>query len=126
MQRELEIKDYTTIWVMAHKIRKAMANGWQGYKAVAKGFDLIHHRVILSDPKDSMKLFPWTHQLITNAKSIFQGACRGLSTKHLQSYLSGVCYHFNRRFWDRQAFHRLLTAYVSTITVTRNEPLAPI
>ncbi len=26
MRRELEIKDYKTVWVMAHKIRKAMAD----------------------------------------------------------------------------------------------------
>jgi transposase-like protein len=26
MQRELEIKDYKTIWVMAHKIRKGMSD----------------------------------------------------------------------------------------------------
>jgi transposase-like protein len=216
MQRELEIRDYKTIWVMAHKIRKAMADrdaqyklaglveidesfygpstshtrgrgaenkakliiavsvwtdedgeekpgfahafvandasaetigsilqrlgvpddeitplidairtdGWQSYKAVAKGFGLVHHRVILTDPKDAMKLLPWTHQLIANAKSVFSGPHRGVSAKHLQSYLSEVCYRFNRRFWHRQAFHRLLTACVSTTTVTRNELLA--
>ena len=85
----------------------------------------VHHRVILSDPKDSMKLLPWTHQLIANAKSVFGGPHRGVSTKHLQSYLSEVCYRFNRRFWYRQAFHRLLMACVSTTTVTRNELMAP-
>ena len=37
-----------------------------------------------------------------------------------------VHYRFNRRFWNRQAFHRLLTACVSTTTVTRNELLAHI
>jgi len=217
MQRELDINDYKTIWVMAHKVRKAMADrdaiyklaglveidesfygpstsskrgrgaenkgkliiavsvwqdidgkerpgfahafvandasaetigailkrlgvpddeitplinairtdGWQSYKAVAKEFGFVHHRVILSDPKDSMKLLPWTHQLIANAKSVFGGPHRGVSTKHLQSYLSEVCYRFNRRFWYRQAFHRLLMACVSTTTVTRNELMAP-
>ncbi len=218
MQRELEINDYKTIWVMAHKIRKAMADrdamyklaglveidesfygpstskkrgrgaeekakliiavsvwkdkdgkekpgfahafiandasaetigsilqrlgvpddeitplinairtdGWQSYKAVAKEFGFVHHRVVLSDPKDSMKLLPWTHQLIANAKAVFQGPHRGIPAKHLQSYLSEVCYRFNRRFWYRQAFHRLLTACVATTTVTRNDLMAPI
>lgn len=32
MQWELEIKDYKTIWVMAHKIRKAMADRDAKYK----------------------------------------------------------------------------------------------
>jgi hypothetical protein len=174
MQRELEIKDYKTVWVMAHKIRKAMADrdaqyklaglveidesfygpntsgkrgrgaekqakliiavsvrkdnkgkerpgfahafvaddasaktigstlqrlgvpndditpligairtdGWQSYKAVAKGFGLVHHRVILSDPKDSMQLLPLTHQLIANAKSVFKD--------HIEAYPQNI------------------------------------
>lgn len=216
MQRELGIKDYKTIWVMAHKIRKAMADrdamyklaglveidesfygpstskkrgrgaenkakliiavsvwkdrhgkekpgfahafvaddasaetigsilkrigipddeitpiikairtdGWRSYQAVSKDFGLVHHRVVLTDPKDTMKLLPWTHQLIANAKAVFRGPHRGISTKHLQRYLSEVCYRFNRRFWNRQAFHRLLLACVSTTTVTRDELMA--
>jgi hypothetical protein len=70
-------------------------DGWQSYRAVAKGFGLVHHRVSLSDPKDSMKLLPLTHQLIANAKSMLSGPHRGVSTEHLQSYLSEVCYRFN-------------------------------
>jgi len=216
MQRELGIKDYKTIWVMAHKIRKAMADrdamyklaglveidesfygpstskkrgrgaenkakliiavsvwkdqdgnekpgfahafvaddasaetigsilrrigvpdeeiapiinairtdGWRSYQKISKEFGLVHHRVILTDPKDTMKLLPWTHKLIANAKAVFQGPHRGISTKHLQRYLSEVCYRFNRRFWNHQAFHRLLTACVSTNTITRNELMA--
>ena len=31
MRRELEINDYKTIWVMAHKIRKAMADRDDNY-----------------------------------------------------------------------------------------------
>jgi len=218
MQREIGINDYKTIWVMAHKIRKAMAernamdkvaalveidesfygpstsnkyglgaekkakliiavsvwkdkdgkekpgfahafvaddasaetigsilkriripddeiaplinairtDGWRSYKAVAKDFGLVHHRVILSDPKDTMKLLPWTHKLIANARAVFQGSHKGISTKHLQRYLSEVCYRFNRRFWNRQAFQRLLMACVSTSTITRDELMAPI
>ena len=32
MKRELEINDYKTIWVMAHKVRKAMADRDAQYK----------------------------------------------------------------------------------------------
>jgi len=214
MQRELEIKDYKTIWVMAHKVRKAMSDrdanyklaglveidesffgpkrtgkrgrgaqdkilvivaistwtdksgqekpgfahafvaeeasadtienilrrlgtpdceieplitkiktdGWRSYQAVAKELGLIHHRAVLKDPKDSMKLLPWTHRLIANAKAVIQGPHHGVSAKHLQKYLSEVCYRFNRRYWGRQTFHRLLTACASTsTTITRDQ-----
>jgi transposase-like protein len=216
MKRELEIRDYKTIWTMAHKVRKAMADrdaqyqlaglveidesffgpaspgkrgrgaagkelvivavstykdrkgkerpgfahafvaknakaetiqellcrlgipeheivplisairsdGWRSYQTVSKNMDIGHHRVVLRDPKDSMKLLPWTHKVIANAKAVFDGPHRGVSRKHLQRYLSEVCYRFNRRFWDRQAFHRLLYACASTTTVTRDELMA--
>lgn len=216
MRRELEIKDYKTVWVMAHKIRKAMADrdaryslsglveldeaffgpagsgkrgrgaekkqlvmiavsagkgadgterpgfahafvaedaraetiegllrrlgipdpqveplirairtdGWKSYETVAEKLGLIHYRAVLGNPKDASKILPWTHQLIGNAKAVFSGPHRGVSRKHLQRYLSEVCYRFNRRFWNRETFDRLLTACVSTDTVTRDELMA--
>ena len=213
MRRELEIKDYKTVWVMAHKIRKAMADrdarytlsglveldesffgaagsgkrgrgaenkqlviiavsvwrdadgterpgfahafvaedasaetirmlllrvgipdhqvellieaihtdGWRSYETVADKLGLVHYRAVLGNPKDAIKILPWTHQLIANAKVVFSDPHRGVSRKHLQRYLSEVCYRFNRRFWNREAFDRLLSACVSTDTVTRDE-----
>lgn len=217
MRREIEIKDYKTVWAMAHKVRKAMADrdakytlaglveidetffgpsspgkrgrgaekkdlvivavstwtdqegkehpdfahafvaenakaetienilkrlgvskeemsplitairsdGWRSYQTVSKELHIVHHRAVLRDPKDSMKLLPWTHRLIVNAKAVLAGPHRGVSDKHLQRYLSEVCYRFNRRFWEREAFHRLLYACASTTTITRNELMGP-
>jgi hypothetical protein len=216
MQRELEINDYKTIWVMAHKIRKGMSDrdahyklaglveidesffgptfsgkrgrgaerkalvliavstwvtqdgqekpgfahafvandasadtienllrrlsvpndeitplitqirtdGWRSYQVAAEELGIVHHLAILRDPRDSMKLLPWTHRLIANAKAFISGPHRGVSEKHLQRYLAEVCYRFNRRFWDRQSFHRLLNACASTNTITRRELMA--
>jgi len=213
MARELEIKDYKTVWTMAHKVRKAMADrdaqytlaglveidesffgpsfsgkrgrgtekkelvivavsvwkdkdgkerpgfahafvaesadaetienilrrldvpndemtplinairsdGWRSYQTVSKNIGITHNRAVLRDPKDSMKLLPWTHKVIANAKAVFSGPHRGVSRKHLQSYLSEVCYRFNRRFWGKEVFHRLLFACASTSTITRDE-----
>ncbi len=210
MQRELEVRDYKTMWVMAHKIRKAMADrdshyrlaglvevdesffgpsssgkrgrgaerkslvivaistwrnssgkeqpgfahafvvddasadtieavlnrltvpvnevkplitslrsdGWRSYEKVSKKLGIVHYRAILSDPKDSMSLLPWTHRLIANVKSVLSGPHRGVSDKHLQRYLSEVCYRFNRRFRPVESHHRLLNACVTTTTVT--------
>jgi hypothetical protein len=213
MQRELEISDYKTIWVMAHKIRKAMkdrdeqykldglieidesffgksgdikrgrgstgkklviiavstwindkneeqpgfaraivvedasaetiekilirmgaceedrnffidrirTDGWQSYTAVAKKLKLDHHRLILKNPENAMKYLPWTHKFISNAKAVLSGSHHGVEPQHLQSYLSEICFRFNRRWWQSELFHRLLKACVSTETVTRKE-----
>lgn len=218
MQRELEIKDYKTIWAMAHKIRKAMADrdinyklaglveideslfgpsssgkrgrgaerkelvivavsvwkdtsgkekpgfahaflakdasaetikdllmrmstpedeinplidkiktdGWQAYRTASKDMGIAHSRIVLNDPKDALKLLPWIHRLIGNAKAVIAGPHRGVSGKHLQRYLSEICYRFNRRFWGNQAFHRLLNACASTGTITCGELMGEI
>ena len=172
MKRELEILDYKTIWTMAHKVRKAMADrdarytlaglveideslfgpsstgrrgrgaenkelvivavstwkdqdgkerpgfahafvvadasadtiaqilrrldvskdemkplidsirsdGWRSYETVSKNLDIDHYRMVLRDHKDAMKLLPWTHKLIGNAKAVFAGPHRGYHT----------------------------------------------
>ena len=218
MKRELEIRDYKTAWMMAHKVRKAMSDrdakytlsglieldesffgpkasgkrgrgaekkdlviiavstwkdkdgkerpgfahafiarsaeadviepilrrlgipqeeikplitairtdGWRSYETVAERLDLIHYRAVLRNPKDSMNLLPWTHKVISNAKAVFNGPHRGISRKHLQRYLSEVCYRFNRRFWGREAFDRLLVACTSTSTVTRDQLMGKV
>ena len=102
-------------------IKAIRSDGWRSYQTVTKKLGIVHHRAVLRDPKDSMKLLPWTHKIIANAKAVFAGPHRGVSRKHLQSYLSEVCYRFNRRFWGREVFHRLLFACASTGTVTRDE-----
>jgi transposase-like protein/predicted RNA-binding Zn-ribbon protein involved in translation (DUF1610 family) len=106
-------------------IKAIRSDGWRSYQTVSDELDIVHHRAVLRDPKDSMKLLPWTHRIIANAKAVFAGPHRGISRKHLQGYLSEVCYRFNRRFWEREAFHRLLYACASTTTVTRDELMRP-
>ncbi len=216
MQRELEIRDYQTMWIMAHKIRKAMADqyahyrlaglvnvdeslfgagpsveagsealretvvlvavstwlnpvgyeepgfahaftaentsadtiekllnglsvpvnevtplltalrtdGWRNYRKVTGRHEVIQYRAVLTDPKDSMRLVPWTHRLISNAKAVVPGPHRGFSEKHLQRYLSEVCYRFNLGFWADRSFYRLLNACATTRTVTRHQLMA--
>lgn len=219
MQRLLEIKDYKTVWLMAHKVRKAMADRdagyrlaglvemdesffgpaghggkrgrgsetkttvlcgvslytdrkgkehpgfahmatvedasaesvgkflerlgsgpetqegqdllesirtdkWKSYGKAARLKNLEHCKVILREPKDAGRLLPWVHKLVTNAKSVLRGAHRGVSKKHLQGYLSEICYRFNRRFWEKELFDRLITACVSAETVTYSELIA--
>jgi len=93
-------------------------DGWRSYGKVIKGTDLSHYKVVLRDPKSAGKLLPWVHRVISNAKAVIRGTHRGVSEKHLQSYLSEICYRFNRRFWERELFDRLIMACVSAETIT--------
>jgi hypothetical protein len=96
-------------------------DGWRSYGTVAKGKGLEHCRVVLSNPKDAGRLLPFVHNIITNAKCVTGGTHRGVSSKHLQKYLNEVCYRFNRRFWEKELFDRLVTACCSTDTVTYDQ-----
>ena len=102
-------------------ITSLRSDGWRSYRKVTKKLGIVHYRAILSDPKDSMRLLPWTHRLIANARAVVSGPHRGVSEKHLQRYLSEVCYRFNRRFWPDESFHRLLNACATTTTVTGDQ-----
>lgn len=96
-------------------------DGWRSYGKAIKGQNLSHYKVVLRDPKAAGKLLPWVHRVISNAKAVIRGAHRGVSEKHLQSYLSEICYRFNRRFWERELFDRLIKACVLTETMTYSQ-----
>lgn len=98
---------------------------WRSYTKAANDKGIGHHRVILRDPKMEGHLLPWTHRFVSNAKTVFRGPHRGVSTKHLQRYLSEVCYRSNRRYWEPQLFHRFLFACTASAVITRDQLLAP-
>ena len=94
------------------------SDGWRSYGRAAKNKGLQHFKIILRDPKAAGTLLPWVHRVISNVKAVIRRTHRGVSEKHLQSYLSEVCYRFNQRFWERELFDRLVKACVSTETIT--------
>ncbi|KKM26823.1 hypothetical protein LCGC14_1580870 [marine sediment metagenome] len=94
------------------------SDGWKSYGKAAKDKGLQHIKVVLRDPKSAGRLLPWVHRLISNVKAVIRGAHKGVSEKHLQSYLFEICYQFNRRFWEKELLDRLIQACVSTDTVT--------
>jgi predicted RNA-binding Zn-ribbon protein involved in translation (DUF1610 family) len=96
-------------------------DGWRSYGKAAKATDLSHYKVVLRDPKAAGKLLPWVHRVISNAKAVIRGSHRGVSEKHLQAYLSEICYRFNRRFWERELFDRLIKACISAETITHDQ-----
>lgn len=96
-------------------------DGWRSYGRAIKDSNLSQYKVVLKDPKTAGKLLPWVHRVISNAKAVIRGSHRGVSEKHLQLYLSEICYRFNRRFWEKELFDRLIKACVSTETITYSE-----
>jgi hypothetical protein len=94
------------------------SDGWRSYDKATKNKGLKHFKVVLRDPEAAGRLLPWVHRIISNVKAVIRGTHRGVSEKHLQSYLSEVCYRFNRRFWEKELFDRLVKACVSTETIT--------
>ena len=106
-------------------IQKIRTDGWKSYGKVAKDKNLEHHRVILVNPTMAGHLLPWTLNFISNVKAVLRGPHRGVSTKHLQRYLSEACYRFNRRYWSHQLFNRLLFACTLGKPITRDRLLSP-
>ncbi len=81
----------------------------------------FYHFGDIVKPQEAMEKLPWVHILIGNAKSFIRGTYHGVSHKHLQPYLSEFCYRFNCRFNEFQITDRLLTACLSTSTITHTE-----
>lgn len=94
------------------------SDGWRSYGKATRSKNIEHCKVVLRDPKLAGKLMPWIHRVISNTKSVIRGTHRGVSSKHLQSYLSEIAYRFNRRFWETELFDRLVQACVCAETVT--------
>jgi hypothetical protein len=94
------------------------SDGWRSYGKASADKGLEHFKVVLREPNTAGKLLPWVHRVISNAKAVIRGTHRGVSEKHLQSYLSEVCYRFNRRFWEKELFDRLVQACIATQTIT--------
>ena len=78
----------------------------KGYRHISK---------IVDDGGECMK---WVHTLISNAKALIQGTFHGLDDKYMNLYLAEFCYRFNRRFWPKQLFNRLLSACLVCVPIT--------
>jgi transposase-like protein len=92
-------------------------DGWQAYRALASE-TRRHEPTVVGEGANAVKVLPWVHALIANAKGNIRGVHHGVSPKHLSRYLSEYCYRFNRRFWESQMFNRLLNACANTSTIT--------
>ena len=92
--------------------------GWKSYNFHDK--ELGSFKVISISSKDEKELIRYLLSFEAGLKDIY---C-SVSEKHLQSYLSEVCYRFNHRFREEELFDFLLQACISTETITCNELIA--
>lgn len=95
-------------------------DGWRAYGALSSD-KIIHESVVVGSSEQASLLLPWVHTLISNIKGNIKGVYHGVSPKHLSRYLAEFCYRFNRRFWESQMFNRMLTACLSSATITFSE-----
>lgn len=62
---------------------------------------------------DAVKVLPWVHKAISNAKSVIHNIHKGVSEQYLQNYLNEFAYKFNRRYFKNGCMSRLLIASVT-------------
>jgi hypothetical protein len=65
-------------------------------------------------PKEEVgEILSWLHIAITNAKRQIINIFHNITSEFLQKYLDEFCYKFNRRYFGKALFNRLLVACVS-------------
>lgn len=106
-------------WRLAEDVT-ARTDGWRAY-GFLNSEKRKHQPIVVGSGKNAVKVLPWVHILIANAKGNIRGIYHGVSPKHLSRYLSEFCYRLNRRFWEPQMFDRLLTACLNCQTITFSE-----
>ena len=84
-------------------------DGWRAYGILSleKGLE------VESRPTPASKVDEWlpkVHTAIANLKRFLLGTFHGVSSPKLQKYLDEFVYRYNRRFWESQLPHRLLSA----------------
>lgn len=94
---------------MVQKSATIITDGRRCYKGL-KDFCTTHNEIIVKDKKEVVKVFPWVHIAISNAKKKILGLHHQVKDEYMQNYLSEFCYKFNRRFFGENLFDRLVVA----------------
>lgn len=89
-------------------------------KACKKSYS--HQRsVAIKNPEETHEHLKWVNLLTSNLKRFLLSTYHGVNPKYRKKYLAEFAYRFNRRYWPRQAFDRLLFACLSGIKITLPE-----
>lgn len=84
----------------------AITDASKSHSKFSEMFDKHISQVV--EPKDIVKVLPWVHIAIANAKTTIAGTYHGVKAEYLQEYLNEFCYKFNRRYFKENLFDRLL------------------
>jgi len=95
-------------------------DGWRPYSAL-KTDKRKHEPITVGSGENASGLLPWVHILISNIKGNIRGTYHGVDKNHISRYLAEFCFRFNRRFWQKQMFNRVLNACVNSFTITYTE-----
>jgi len=76
----------------------------EGFKLEAKVFN----------SKNDENHLKWLHTIVSNAKAFIAGTFHGLDDKHLQKYLDEFCFRFNRRFFEKELFNRIVNSCMNS------------
>lgn len=89
------------------------------YSSYFKLDDVVgKHQSHNTSKEDTLKVMPWVHTAIANAKRNLLGIHHRVDGKYLQNYLNEFCYKVNRRYLKEHLFERLLTAVVTVCLCT--------
>jgi hypothetical protein len=105
LQRQLGIGRYETAWSILHKLRRAMVRPGRdplrrmGYR---------HRPRPQGCPRRAGMILHRIHRVFGNLQAWLRGTHHGVSAKHLQDYLDGFTFRFNRRPTPMAAFQTLL------------------
>lgn len=89
-----------------------MTDGWRGYNYLSEKVK-EHVKLVVENPKEAGKVFPWVHTAISNSKRMFLGIYHRIDSPYMQNYLNEFCYKFNRRYFKDKVFDRLVVASVT-------------
>ena len=94
---------------MIQKSAKVITDGRPCYNGL-KDICAKHEAVIIKDKTKVLKVLPWVHIAISNAKKKLLGLHHQVKNDYMQNYLNEFCYKFNRRYFGVKLFDRLLEA----------------
>ncbi len=88
---------------------KIVSDKSTSYVDLEKDFE-VDSKVI--PKKEVIKVLPWVHTAISNAKRLLLDVHHRIDDDFLQNYLNEFCYKFNRRYFDN-LFDRMMVTAVS-------------
>ena len=119
---ELEaIYDEQIVSAIQRRIKKGStvkSDGSGAYQKIKrKGFKNLQS-VYAKNPAQTAAHLKWVNMLTSNLKRFLLSTYHGVFPKYRNAYLAEFAYRFNRRYWPRQAFDRLLFACINAKPVT--------